>query len=90
MVFFASSNDSGTIILIASNLSDLLSSQKTLTLENGPMMSMTSNSLPPLTPNKKISRGESGGSTLTTGTSAIWEDEMGAASDQLFFVTSYR
>lgn len=56
-----------------------------------PMMSMTtSTSLPPLSPNKKIYRGESEGSTLTTGTSSIWEDEMGAASDQLFFVTSYR
>jgi hypothetical protein len=54
------------------------------------MMSMTSTSLPPLSPNKKIYRGESEGSTLTTGTSCIWEDEMGAASDQLFFVTSYR
>jgi hypothetical protein len=56
-------------------------------------MSMTKTSLPSLSPNKKILRAGSEGSALsigTTGASGIWEDEMGAASDQLFFVTSYR
>jgi hypothetical protein len=38
------------------------------------MMLDDQQSLPPLTPTKKISRGESEGSTPTTGTSAIWED----------------
>jgi hypothetical protein len=50
------------------------------------MTTTTTTTLPPLTDHKKLYRNES---NLTVATS-VWDDEMGATSDQLFFVTGYR
>lgn len=45
-----------------------------------------------MTPQKAVFRGESTSSNLSekSDKSPVWGDEMGATSDQLFFVTSYR